>query len=242
MPLYLKAGRGNGPSIVRFGLGARWLSAFSHRSQEPHAVLGVPYGASPDEVRQAYLQRAKQLHPDQNPSSDAQKQFQQLQSAYTALRNGSGAGFRSAGSSAGPGAGAAAAGTQNSGGWEFDNNPMGSGMHYDEWRQFHAQRARPSETAWQRTEQPGSTWSVLLSRRAWVRYGLVHRALYRSFVLILALWPLWLIVGLTSTLVSRRHRAFQVPAHAIHHDGFGRAWWIDVHGIERRCPEYDNMR
>ena len=45
---------------------------------QSYLVLGVRAGASPKELKAAYRARAKQCHPDVNPSSAAAEQFQLL--------------------------------------------------------------------------------------------------------------------------------------------------------------------
>lgn len=46
-------------------------------------VLGIDSGASTAEIRRAYLEKAKECHPDANPDdNDAHEKFQQVQWAY----------------------------------------------------------------------------------------------------------------------------------------------------------------
>lgn len=50
-----------------------------------YALLGLSEDASEEEVRKAYRRLAKQLHPDVNPSKDANARFVLIQQAYEAL-------------------------------------------------------------------------------------------------------------------------------------------------------------
>lgn len=54
--------------------------------QDFYAVLGVTPGASADEIRQAYRQRARQVHPDASPDDpEASEQFKLVTEAYRVL-------------------------------------------------------------------------------------------------------------------------------------------------------------
>jgi molecular chaperone DnaJ len=48
-------------------------------------VLGVSREATPDEIKKAYRKLARELHPDVNPSPDAQEKFKQVTHAYDVL-------------------------------------------------------------------------------------------------------------------------------------------------------------
>ncbi|GAP20076.1 VWA domain-containing protein [Leptolinea tardivitalis] len=50
-------------------------------------TLGLSNNASPDEIRHAYFDAARRLHPDANPSPDAANQFMAIQKAYDVLSN-----------------------------------------------------------------------------------------------------------------------------------------------------------
>ena len=50
-----------------------------------YGVLGVSRSASPDEIKSAFRQKARKLHPDVNKAEDAKEKFQTLQFAYEVL-------------------------------------------------------------------------------------------------------------------------------------------------------------
>ena len=54
--------------------------------RDPYTVLGVPRGASDDEIKRAYRKLAKKLHPDLNPGKRAiEQQFKEITAAYDFL-------------------------------------------------------------------------------------------------------------------------------------------------------------
>jgi len=56
--------------------------------QDPYKVLGVSQGASADEIKKAYRQRAKENHPDLHPNDpDATRRMNEINEAYDMLTN-----------------------------------------------------------------------------------------------------------------------------------------------------------
>ncbi len=56
---------------------------------DPYSVLGVPRGASEDEITKAYRKLAKKYHPDLNPGDkDAEKKMSEINAAYEQIKNG----------------------------------------------------------------------------------------------------------------------------------------------------------
>jgi hypothetical protein len=76
---------------------------------DPHAVLGVQPGASPDEIAAAYRRLAKEWHPDVAGAAAAVARMAEINAAYAALRDGGGGAVN--GTPGGPG-GVAAAGAR----------------------------------------------------------------------------------------------------------------------------------
>ena len=58
-------------------------------SRDPYQVLGVPAGASSEELHDAYRRLVKLHHPDHNGgSAESTRRFQEVQAAYSAIRSG----------------------------------------------------------------------------------------------------------------------------------------------------------
>ncbi len=51
----------------------------------PHDILGVPYGADHDQIKEAWRKAALKWHPDRNPNPRAAYRFNQIKEAYDAL-------------------------------------------------------------------------------------------------------------------------------------------------------------
>jgi Ca-activated chloride channel homolog len=57
------------------------------RAIDYYKTLGLPFDATPEEIRGAYFEAARRLHPDANPEPDAEEDFLRIQEAYDVLSN-----------------------------------------------------------------------------------------------------------------------------------------------------------
>ena len=116
--------------------------------RDPWETLGVPRGASPEELKKAYRQQALKWHPDRHAAggkAEAERRFKEVSAAYSALAAGGGAGAGGAGSPRGAGqagqrqgspwGGGAGAGAGAGGSWRHPG-----GMTPDEFSRAQADR------------------------------------------------------------------------------------------------------
>lgn len=94
--------------------------------RDPYDVLGVPRGASAEEVKRAYRALAKKCHPDVNPGDEeAARRMAEINAAYEQIRNPGRNSTARAGTSQ-------SAGCRGSYGSGFGNGPYGgSGQSAD---------------------------------------------------------------------------------------------------------------
>ena len=57
------------------------------RYKDYYQVMGVPRGASQDEIKRAYRKLARKYHPDVSKEKDAEDKFKELQEAHEVLRD-----------------------------------------------------------------------------------------------------------------------------------------------------------
>ena len=52
-----------------------------------YEVLGVPKGASKEEIKKAFVKLAREFHPDKSSAPDAKQKFSEINEAYTTLQD-----------------------------------------------------------------------------------------------------------------------------------------------------------
>lgn len=120
-------------------------------------MLGVPSGASKEEVTKAYRKLAKKYHPDLNPGDEqAAKKMAEINAAYDSIMNGTpygpraGAGgpYGNQGPTGNPyggyGSGPSGQGGQQQGGWYYGpfaggGQQQGGGQYYDPFEEMFRQ-------------------------------------------------------------------------------------------------------
>lgn len=94
-------------------------------TKDPYEVLGVPRGASEEEVTKAYRKLAKKYHPDLNPGNEAAaKKMSEINAAYDQIKNGTAAGSATYGGSSSYGSGSYNSGPYGSS--QSNSGPYGS--------------------------------------------------------------------------------------------------------------------
>ena len=120
---------------------------------DPHRVLGVSPGASQDEIKKAYRQKAKECHPDLHPDDPrATEKMNEINEAYDMLMHPEKYQARQQQGAYGPGSGPYQQsnpygqqgnpyGQQNWGGWQQQGQP-GGWYDFEDLFGFAAQRQR----------------------------------------------------------------------------------------------------
>lgn len=98
-------------------------------TRDPYEVLGVPRGASEEEVTKAYRKLARKYHPDLNPGNEeAAQKMSEINAAYNQIKNGT------AGSSSYSG-GSSSYGNDSYGNGSFEGSFYGGFGGFGDWYQ-----------------------------------------------------------------------------------------------------------
>lgn len=213
-----------------YSLARPWYAAV-----DPFHLLGVSRGASAEEIKRAYLKRAKELHPDRNKAPDAQQAFQQLQDAYSAISGGSESSQSS--TQGGP-----QSHYSPGMGMQYESRGYGPaggpGFHYDAFAQMRAREQAEREAAWRAAPLYSRWWAYYSNRRAWRRHGPVHRSVYMAPSAIGRLWPLWILIGF---LLLRPPRFHDGQGQRFYVDHEGKAYVADARGNWYRARDLDSI-
>ena len=103
----------------------------SMNDKDYYAILGVEKDASTDDIRKAFQQKARKLHPDVNKEPDAEERFKEVSEAYAVLSDPDKRKRYDAMRSGNPFAGAGTGAPAQPGGYAdpfgFGGNPFGWG-------------------------------------------------------------------------------------------------------------------
>ena len=72
-------------AIAQQGRDRQEIHMASMNEKDYYAILGVDENASTDEIRKAFQQKARKLHPDVNKAPDAEEKFKEVSEAYAVL-------------------------------------------------------------------------------------------------------------------------------------------------------------
>lgn len=176
-------------------------------NRDPYEVLGLPHGASMDEVTKAYRQLAKKYHPDLNPGdASAAEKMSEINDAYDRIRRGDtqpSYSYNSAGSTY---SGSSAYGFdprhygQQQG--QYGGNYYGSSDPFADFQKWYQAYQQAYQQTWQRQRQQNAQqqqqyqqaqktqrrgclrsvlWIIIINVILWVVLGSCTRFAYQSY-------------------------------------------------------------
>lgn len=99
--------------------------------KDPYEVLGLPHGASEEEVTKAYRKLAKKYHPDLNPGDEeAAKKMSEVNEAYDRIKRGDTNPTPSYGNASYAGYGSASQGDPTADFWNWVNQQAANNSQY----------------------------------------------------------------------------------------------------------------
>lgn len=171
-------------------------------SRDPYEVLGLPHGASMDEVTKAYRQLAKKYHPDLNPNdATAAEKMSEINDAYDRIRRGdTGPSY-----SYNPGGSSYTGNSSYGYGPRYYGQQQGSSDPFVDFQKWYQAYQQAYQQAWQRQRQQGAGQQRQYQQQyqqapRTQRHGCLRTVIWIIVINVL----LWVAVGLFNNYVFQQ--------------------------------------